>query len=180
MDCSTLGFPVHQKLLELVQTHVHHVSDAIIHRPLLLPSTFPSIRVFFNESVIHVMSLPYWSFSFSISLSNEHSGLISFRMDWFDLLVIQGNLKSLLKHHSSKAPILWLSAYFMVQLSHQYMATGETIALTGRTIFCCKVVSLLSNMLSRLVMAFLPRNKRRLLLCLQSSVAVILEPIPPP
>ena len=144
--------------------------------PLLLPpSIFPSIRVFSNESVLHIRWPKYWSFSFSISPSNEHPGLISFRMDCLDLLAVQGTLKSLLQHHSSKAPILWRSAFFTVQLSHPYMTTGKTIALTRWT-FVGKVMSLLLNMLSRLVIAFLPRSKHLLISWLQSPSAVILEP----
>ena len=126
---------------------------------LLLPSIFPSIRVFPNESVLHIRWLKYWSFHFSISPSNEYSGLISFRMDWLDLLAVQGTLKSLLQHHSSKASILWCSTFFMVQLSHPYMTTGKSVALT-RWNFVGKVMSLLFNMLSRLVIAFLPRSKQ--------------------
>ena len=125
---------------------------------LLLPSIFPSIRVFSNESVPHIRWPKYWSFSFSISPSNEHPGLISFRMDWLDLLAVQGTLKSLLQYHSSKASILWRPAFLTVQLSHPYMITGKTIALPRRT-FVGKVMSLLLNMLSRLVITFLPRNK---------------------
>ena len=124
---------------------------------LLLPSIFPSIRIFSNESVLHIKWPKYWSFSFNISPSNEHPGLISLRMDWLDLLAVQGTLKSLLQHHSSKASILQHSAFFMVQLSHPYMTTGKTIALTIWT-FVGKVMSLLFNMLSRLVIAFLPRS----------------------
>ena len=124
---------------------------------LLLPSIFPSIRDFSNESALHIRWLKYWSFSFNISPSNEHPGLISFRMDWLDLLAVQGTLKSLLKCHSSKASILWHSAFFIVQLSHPYMTTGKTIALTRQT-FVGKVMSLLFNMLSRLVINFLPRS----------------------
>ena len=143
---------------------------------LLLPSSiFPSIRVFFNESALCIRWPKYWSFSFNISPSNEYSGLISFRMDWLDLLAVQGTLKSLLQHHSSKASILRCSAFFIVQLSHPYMTVGETIALTRRT-FGGKVMSLLFNMLSRLVITFLPRSKRLLLSWLQSPSAVILEP----
>ena len=126
---------------------------------LLLPSIFPSIRVFSNESVLPIRWPKYWSFSFNISPSNEHPGLISFRMDWLDLLAVQGTLKSLLQHHSSKVAILWYSAFFIVQLSHPYTTTGKTIALTRQT-FVGKVMSLLLNMLSRLVITFLPRNKR--------------------
>ena len=147
----------------------------LCHPLLLLPSIFPSIRVFSNESTLCMRLPKYWSFSFSISPSNEHSGLISFRMDWLDLLAVQGTLKSLLQHHSSKASILHCSAFFTVQLSHPYMTTGKTIALTRRT-FVGKVISLLLNMLSRLVIAFLPRNKHLLISWLQSPSAVILEP----
>ena len=129
---------------------------------LLLPSIFPSTRVFSNESAHRIRWPKYWSFSFNISPSNEHPGLISFRMDWLDLLAVQGTLKSLLQHHSSKASILWRSAFFTVQLSHPYMTTGKTIALTRRT-FVDKVMSLLFNMLSRLVITFLPRSKRLLI-----------------
>ena len=135
----------------------------ILCRPLLLlPSIFPSIRVFFNESALHIRWPKYWSFSFSISPSNENSGLISFRMDWLNLLALQGALENLLQHYSSKASILQHSAPFMVQLSHPYMTTGKTIALT-RWIFVGKVMSLLFNMLSRLVIVFLPRSKRLLI-----------------
>ena len=129
---------------------------------LLLPSIFPSIRVFSNESVLHIRWPKYWSFSFNISLSNEYSGLISFRMDWLDLLAVQGTLKSPLQNHSSKASILRHSAFFIVQLSHPYMITGKTIALTRKT-FVGKVMFLLFNMLSRLVITFLPRSKRLLI-----------------
>ena len=146
----------------------------LCHPLLLLPSIFPSIRVFSNESLLRIRWPKYWSFSFSISPSNEYSGLISFRMDWLDLLAVQGTLKSLLQHHSSKASILQCSAFFIVQLSHPYMTTGKTIALTIQT-FVSKVMSLLFNMLSRLVIAFLPRSKCLLILWLQSLSAVILE-----
>ena len=142
---------------------------------LILPSFFPSIRIFPNGSVLHIRWPKYWSFSFSISPSNEYSGLISFRMDWFDLLAVQGALKSLLQHHSSKASILQRSAFFIVQLSHPYMTTGKTIALIRQT-FVGKVTSLLFNMLSKLVIAFLPRSKCLLISWLQSPSAVILEP----
>ena len=145
------------------------------HPLLLLPSIFPSIRVFSNESTLHNRWPKYWSFSFSISPSNEYSGLISFRMDWLDLLAVQGTLKSLLQHHSSKASILQLSAVFIVQLSHPYMTIGKTIALTRQT-FVSKVMSLLCTVLSGLVIAFLPRNKHLLISWLQSPSAVILEP----
>ena len=148
----------------------------ILCRPLLLLSSiFPSIRVFYSESALRIRWPKYWSFSFNISPSNEHPGLIAFRMDWLDLLTLQGTLKSLLQHHSSEAPILWRSAFFIVQLSHPYMTTGKTIALTRRT-FVDKVMSLLLNMLSRLVITFLPRSKRLLISWLQSPSAVILEP----
>ena len=181
MDCSTPGFPVHHQLSELTQIHVHRVSDAIqpshplSHALLLLPSIFPSIRVFSNESVLHIRWPKDWSFSFSISPSKEYSGLISFRMTWLDLLAVQGTLKSLLQHHSSKAPILQCSAFFIVQLSHPYMTTGKNIALT-RWIFVGKVMSLPFNMLSRLVITFLPRSKCLLISWLQSPSAMILEP----
>ena len=144
---------------------------------LLLPSIFLSIRVFSNESTLCMRWPKYWSFSFSISPSNEHPGLISFRMDWLDLLAVQGTLRSLLQHHSSKASILWCSAFFTVQLSHPYVTTGKTIALTTQT-FVGKVMSLLFNMLSRLVITFLPRSKHLLISWLQSPSAVILEPPP--
>ena len=151
-------------------------SHFILCQPLLLPpSIFPSIRVFSSESVLHIRWLKYWSFSFSISPSNEYSGLISFRMDWLDLFAVQETLKTFLQHHSSKASILRLSAFFIVQLSHPYMTTGKTIALTRRT-FVDKVMSLLFNMLSRLVVAFLPRSKCPLISWLQSPSVVILEP----
>ena len=147
----------------------------LCHPLILLPSLFPSIRVFSNESVLRIRWPKYWSFSFSISLSNEHSGLISFRMYWLDLLAVQGTLKSLLQHHISKASILWRSALFTVQLSHLYMTTGKTVALT-RWSFVDKVMSLLFNMLSRLVIAFLPKSKHLLISWLQSPSAVVLEP----
>ena len=145
----------------------------ILCRPLLLlPSTFPRIRVFSNESDLHIRWPKYWSFSFNISPSSEYSGLISFRMDWMDLLAVQGTLKSLLQHHISKALILWHSAFFIVQPSYPYMTTGKTIALTRQN-FVGKEMSLLSNMLSRLVITFLPRSKRLLISWLQSPSAVI-------
>ena len=151
-------------------------SHLILCRPLLLlPPIPPSIRVFSNESTLRMRWPKYWSFTFSISPSNEHPGLISFRMDWLDLLAVQGTLKNLLQHHSSKASILRRSAFFTVKLSHPYMTTGKTIALTRRT-FVGKVMSLLFNMLSRLVITFLPRSKHRLISWLQSPSAVILEP----
>ena len=136
IDCSMPGLPIHHQLLELAQTHVHQVSDAIQpsrpRQPLLLPSIFPSIRVVSTESVLRIRCPKYWSFSI-ISPSNEYSGLISFKIDWFDLLEVQGTLKSLIQHHSSKASVLWHSALFMVQLSHSYMTTGKIIALTRQT-----------------------------------------------
>ena len=148
----------------------------ILCRPfLLLPSIFPSIRVFSNEPILPIKWPKNWSFSFSISPSNEYSGLISFRIDWFDLLAVQGTLKGFLLHHSSKASILWHSVFFVAQLSHPYMTTWKTIALTRRT-FVSKVTSLLFNMLSRWVIAFLPRSKCLLISWLQSPAAVILEP----
>ena len=158
MDYSTPGLPVHHQLLELLMSieSVMPSIHLILCRPLLLPpSTFPSIRVFSNELVLLIRWPKYWSFSFSISPSNEYSGLISFRMDWLDLLAVQGTLKSLLQHHSSKALILLHSAFFIVQLSHPYMTIGKTIVLTRQTLL---VMSLLLNMLSRLVTAFLPRS----------------------
>ena len=142
MNCSTPGLPVHHKLPEFTQTHVHWVGDAIqpshpLSPLLLLPPIPPSIRVFSNESTLHMRWPKYWSFSFSISPSNEHSGLICLRMNWLDLLAVQGTLKSLLQHHSSKASIFQCSAFFTVQLSNPYMTTGKTIALTRRTLFSC-------------------------------------------
>ena len=179
MNRSTPGLPVHHQLPEFTQTHGHRVSDAIQPSHPLSPSSPPTfnlsqIRVFSNESVLHIKWPKYWSFSFSISPSNEHPGLISFRIDWLDLLVVQGILKSLLQHHSSKASILLHSAFFIVQLSHPYMTTGKTIALT-RQMFVDKVMSLLFNMLSRLVRTFLPRSKRLLISWRQSPSAVILK-----
>ena len=156
-DGSTTGFPFHYQLLEFTQTHVHwvmHSNHLILCCPLLQPSIVPSIRVFSNESILHIRWPKYWSFSFSISPSNEYSGLISFRMDWLDLLAVQGTLKSPLQHHSSEASILCHSAFFIVQISHPYMTTGKTIELTRWT-FVSKVVSLVFNMLSRLVVTFL-------------------------
>ena len=181
MDCSTPGFPVHHELPEPDQTHVHQVSDAIQpSHPLSSPSP-PAFSLsqhqgfFSNESVLHIRLPKYWSFSFSISPFNEYSGLTSFRIDWLDLLAIQGTLKSLLQHHSSKASILWHSAFFMIQLSRPYMTTGKIIALTRWT-FVSKVMSLLFNRLSRLIRAFLPRSKCLLISWLQSPSEVILEP----
>ena len=151
-------------------------SHLILYRPLLLlPPIPPSIRVFSNESTLHMRWPKYWSFSFSIIPSKEHPGLISFRMDWLDLLAVQGTLKSFLQHHSSKASILQCSAFFTAQLSHPYMTTGKTIALTRQT-FVGKVMCLLLNMPSRLVIPFLPRSKRLLISWLQSPSALILEP----
>ena len=146
---STPGLPVHHELLEFTQTDVHRVSDAIQPFHPLSPPIPPSIRVFSNESILHMRWPKYWSFSFSISPSNEHPKLISFRMNWLDLLAVQGTLKSLLQHHSSKASFLQCSAFFTVQLSHPYVTTGQTIALTRRTFFG-KVMSVLLSMLSRL------------------------------
>ena len=164
MNRSTPGLRVHHQLPEFTQTHVHRVRDAIqpsliLCLPLLLlPLIPPSIKVFSNESTLRMRWPEYWSFSFSIIPSEEIPGLISFRTDWLDLLAVQGTLKSLLQHHTSKASILQCSAFFTVQLSHPYMTTGKTIALTTWTLVG-KVMSLLLNMLSRLVIAFLPRNK---------------------
>ena len=171
MDCSTLGFPVHHLLLELTQTHVHLVGDAIQpSHPLSSPSppafTLPSIRIFSNQSALCIRWPKYLSFSFSIRPSSEYSGLISFRIDWFDLFAVQETLKSLLQHHSSKASVLRRSAFFMAQLAHSCMTTGKAVALT-RQIFVGKVKSLLFNMLSRLVIAFLPRTKHLLISWLQ-------------
>ena len=178
MDCSTPGFPVHHHHLEFAQTHVQQVGDAIhviLCQPLLLlPSVLPSIKVFSNESVLRFRWLNYCSFSLSISPSNEYSRLISFRMDQFDLLAVQGTLKSLLQHYCSKASILQCSALFMGQLSPPYMTTGKTIALT-RWIFLAKQ-SLLFNTAYRFVKAFLPRSKHLLMSWLQSPSVVILEP----
>ena len=147
----------------------------ILYHPLLPPSIFPSIRVFSNESALHIRWPKYWHFSLNLSSSSEYSGLIFFRMDWLYLLAVQGTLQSLFQHHISKTSILWYSAFFIVQLSHPYKATGKTIALTRQT-FVGKVMSLLFNMLSRLVITFLPRSKRLLISWLQSPSAVILEP----
>ena len=155
--------------IELVMPSNHLI---LCHPLLLPPSIFPNIMVFSNESVLHTTWPKDWSFSFSISPSNEYSGLISFKMDWLDFFAFQGALKSLFQHHSSKASVLWHSAFFMVQLSHPYMSTGKTIALT----FVGKAMSLLFNMLSRLVIAFIPRSKHLLILWLQLPSAVILEP----
>ena len=180
MNRSTPGLPVHHHLPEFTQIHVHRVSDAIqpshpLLSPFLLPPIPPSIRVFSNESTLRVRWPKYWSFSFSIIPSKEIPGLISFKMDWLDLLAAQGTLKTLLQHHSPKASILRHSAFFTVQLSHPYMTTGKTIALTRWT-FVGKEMTLLLNMLSRLVITLLPRSKRLLISWLQSPSAVILEP----
>ena len=178
MDCSTPGLSVHHQLPKSTQIHVDRVGDAIQpSRPLSSPSPsiFPSIRVFSNESVLCIRWLKYWSFSFSISSSNEYSGLISFIIEGFDIFAVQGTCNSLLQHHSLKPSILCHSAFFIVQLSHPYMMTGKTIALT-RWIFVGKVMPLLFNMLSRLVITFLPRSNCLLISWLQSPSAVILEP----
>ena len=176
MNHSMPGLPVHHQLPELAQTHVMPSSHLILCRPLLLlPPIPPSIRVFSSESTLRTRWPKYWSFSFSIVPSKEHPGLISFRMDWLDLLAVQGTLKSLLQHHSSKASILWCSAFFTVQLSHPYMSTGKTIALT-RCAFLGKVMFLLFTLLPRLVVTLLPRSKCLLISWLQSPSAVILKP----
>ena len=172
--CPSPTHRVHSNSRSLIES-VMPSSHLILCRPLLpLPPIPPSIRVFSNESTLRMRWPKYWSFSFSISPSNEHPGLISFRMDWLDLLAVQGTLKGLLQHHSSKASILRHSAFFTVQLSHPYMITGKTTALTRWT-FVGKVMYLLFNMLSRLVITFLPRSKRLLISWLQSPSAVILE-----
>ena len=178
MNCSTPGLPVHHWLPESTQTHgvgdaiqpSHPVSSPSLPAPN--PSQHQGLFQWVNSS--HEVA-KYWSFSFSISPSNEHPGLIFFRMDWLDLLAVQGILKSLLQHHRSKASILWCSAFFRVQLSHPYMTTGETIVLTRRT-FVSKIMSLLLNMLSRLIIIFLPRSKHLLISWLHSPSAVILKP----
>ena len=179
MDCSTSGFPVHYQLPELTKTHVHQVGDAIQpshpHHFSSRLQSFPASGSF-PMSQFFTSSDQYWRFSFSISPSNEYSGLISFRIDWFDLLAIQGTLKILLQHHSSKASVLQCSAFFIVQLSHPHMTTGKTIALTRQT-FVGKVMSLLFNVLSRLVIAFLPRSKCLIISWLQSPSAGILSSI---
>ena len=176
MDCSMSGLPVHHQLPEFTQLMsielVMPSNHLILCCPLLFPlSIFPNIRVFSNESVLCNRWPNYWSFSFNISLCNEHPGLIFFRMDWLDLLAVQGTLRSLLQHHSSKASVLQHSAFFIAQLSHPYMTIGKTIALTWWT-FVGKVMSQLFNMLSRLVIVFLPRSKCLLISWLQSSSAV--------
>src|SRR5574337_990729 len=174
---ASLSITNSQRLLKLMSIEsVMPSNHLILCCPLLLsPSSFPSIRVFSNESALRIRWPKDWSFRFSISTSNEYSGLISFRMDWLDLLAIQGTLKSLLQHHSSKASIIWCSAFFIVQFSYPYRTTGKTTALTRWT-FVGKVMSLLFNMLSRLVIAFLPRSKRLLISWLQSPSTGILEP----
>ena len=173
MNCSTPGFPVHHQLLEIAQTQVLQASDAIQPSHPVIPFSL-YLQYFlasgsFQMSVLPIRWPKYWSFSFSINPSNKYSGLISFRMDWLNLLAVQGTLKSLLQHHSSKASILRCSAFFIVQLSHPYMTTGKIIALTSQT-FVGKVMSLLLNMLSRLVITFLPRSKRLLISWLQSHL----------
>ena len=180
MNSSTPGLPVHHQLPKFTQTHVHQIGDAIQpSHPLSSPSP-PALNlslyhVFGNESALHIRWLKYWSFRLNISPSNEHSGLISFRIDWLDILAVQGTLKSLLQHHNSKASILPCSAFFIDQLSHPYMTTGKKIALT-RGIFVDKMMSLLFNILSRVVITFLPSSKHLLISWLQSSSTVILEP----
>ena len=173
----SMAFTTTWTVLKLMSIESVMPSNQLIlcHPLFLLPSIFPSIRVFSSESVLCIRWPKGWSFSFSIRPSNEYSGLISFRMDWLDLLAVQGALKSLLQHHSSKASILWRSAFFRVQLSHPYITTGKTIALTRQTVVG-KVMSLLFNMLFRLVIAFLPRSKHLLTSGLQSPSTVILEP----
>ena len=180
MNRSMPGLPVHHQLPESTQTmsivSVMPSNHLILCFPLLLPpSIFPIIRVFSNESALRIRWPKCWSFTFKISPTNEHPGLIFFRMDCLDLFAVQGTLKSLLQHHSSKASILWHSAFFIVQLSYPYMTTGKTIALTRWT-FVDKVMSLPFNMLSRLVITFIPRSKHLLISWLQSPSAVILEP----
>ena len=180
MDFSMPGFIVHHQLPELAQTHVQWVDDAIQpSHPLSSPSSDAETdqRLFWcwEESVLHIRWPKYWSFSFSISPCNEYSGLLSFTIDWFDLLAVKWTLKSFLQHHSSKASIVWFSAFFMVQLSHPYMTTCKTIALT-RITFVGNVMSLVFNMLSTLVIAFLPRRKCLLISWLWSPSTVILEP----
>ena len=174
---ASLSITISWSLLKLMSIELVMPPNHLIlcHPLLLLPLIFPSIRVFSNDSVLHIRWSKYWSFSFSISPSNEYSRLISFRMDWLYLLAVQGTLKSLFQHHSSKAPVLQCSAFFIVQLSHPYITTGKTIILTRWT-FVSKVMSLLFNMLSSLVITFLPRSKCLLISWLQSPSAVILEP----
>ena len=177
-NCSTPGLPVHHQLPELTQTHVHSIGDAIQPSHPLSSSSPPAFNLSqyqgLSQGIVLLIRWPkYWSFSFSISPSNEDSGLISFRMDWLDLLAVQGTLKSLLQHNSSKASILQCSAFFIVQLLHPYMTTGKTIALTRQT-FIGKVMSLFFNMLCRFFIAFIPRSKCLLISWMQSPSAVIL------
>ena len=179
-DCSTPAFPVHHQLPEFTQTHVRRIGDAIKpSHPLSSPSP-PTFNLSLHQGLFHWVGsshqvAEYWSFSFSISPFNEYAGLISFRMDWLDLLAVQGTLKNLLQHHNSKASILRCSTFFLVQLSHPYMTTGKTIALTW-WIFVGKAMFLLFNMLSRLVIAFILRSKHLLIMWLQSLSAVIWSP----
>ena len=174
---ASLSFTISCSLLKLMSTELMMPSNHLIlcHSLLLLPAIFPSIRVFSSESALCIRWPKYWRFGFGISPSNKFSGFISFKVYWLDLLAVQGTLKSLLQHHSSKASILWRLAFFMVQLSHLYMTTGKTIALTTQT-FVSKVMSLLFNTLSRFVIAFLPRSKHLLISWLHSPSTVILEP----
>ena len=177
MRQASLSITNSRSLLKLMSIESMMPSNHLMlcHPLLFLPSIFSSIRVFSNESVLPIRWPKYWSFNFSISPSNVYSGLISLSIDWFDLIAVQGSLKSLLQHHSSKASILWCSAFFVVQLSNLYMTTGKTIALTRWT-FVGKVMSLLFNMLYKFVIAFLPRSKHLLISWLQSPSAVTLEP----
>ena len=177
MHCASLSITNSQSLLKLMCIELVMPSNYLVlcHPLLLLPSIFPSMRVFTHESVLCIQWPKYWSFSFNISPSNEYSRLTSFKIHWLDLLAVQGTLKSLLQHHSSKASILWRSTFFMLQLSYPYMTTGKIIALTTQT-FASKVMSLLFNMLSGFVTVFLPKSKRFLISWLQSPSAVILEP----
>ena len=174
---SSLSFTISRSLLKLMSIELAMTSNHLVlcHPFLILPSTFPSIRVFSNESALRIRWPKYWSFSFRISPSNEYAAEIYFRIGWLEHLAVQGTLKSLLQHHNAKASILQHSAFFIVQLSHPYMTTGKTIALTKWT-FVSKVMSLFFNMLSRFVMTFLPRSKRLLISWLQSPSAVIFEP----
>ena len=174
---ASLSFTISQSLLRLMSIKLVMLSNHLVlcHPLLLLPSIFPSIRVFSNESALHIRWPKYWSFIFSIRLSNEYSGLIFFRIDWLDLLAIQGTLKSLLQHHSAKASILWCSPFFMAQLSHPHMTSGKTTALTRWT-FVSKRMPLLFIMLSRSIIVFLPRSKQLLISWLQALSTVILEP----
>ena len=176
MDYNMPGFPILHYLPEFIQAHVHWADDAIQPPYPVSPfsfclQSFSTMRVYSSESALHIGSSKYWNFKFNISPCNEYSGLISFRIDWFDLLAVQGILKSFLEHHNLKASILWHSAFFMVHLLHPYMTTGKNIPLT-----ICRMMSLLFNMLSRFVIAFLPRSKHLLISWLQSPFAEILEP----